>query len=66
MLRVCSSPHCMLLQDGHHEAWEEEYVANIVRNEVARRGINTVRALLLCFAEVAWEKFWRSCMQNKL
>ncbi len=35
-------------QDGHNEAWEEEYVANIVRREVARRGINTVRAKLLC------------------
>ena len=31
------------IQDGHHEIWEQEYVAGIVAAEVDVRDINTVR-----------------------
>ena len=31
-----------MLQDGHHEIWEQEYVAGIVGAEVERRDIETV------------------------
>lgn len=31
------------IQDGHHEEWENEYVAGVVRREVKRLLINTVR-----------------------
>ena len=30
------------IQDGHHEIWEQEYVAGIVAAEVDVRDINTV------------------------
>lgn len=30
------------IQDGHHEIWEQEYVAGIIAAEVDRRDINTV------------------------
>ena len=33
---------CWCLQDGHHEIWEQEYVAGIIAAEVDRRDINTV------------------------
>lgn len=33
------------IQDGHHEEWELGYVANIVKGEVSRLGIGTVRDL---------------------
>ena len=33
---------CCTLQDGHHEIWEQEYVAGIVGAEVERRDIETV------------------------
>ena len=36
------------IQDGHHEEWEQEYVANVVRKEVRRLLINTVRAVKCC------------------
>ena len=39
---------CTYLQDGHNEAWEENYVATIVHNEVAWRGIDTVGACAEC------------------
>ena len=31
------------IQDGHHEVWEQEYVAGLVAAEVDVRDINTVR-----------------------
>lgn len=30
------------IQDGHHEIWEQEYVAGIIAAEVDRRDINTI------------------------
>ena len=36
------------IQDGHHEEWEQDYVANVVRKEVRRLLINTVRAVNFC------------------
>ena len=31
------------VQDGHHEIWEQDYVAGLVAAEVDARDINTVR-----------------------
>lgn len=31
------------MQDGHHEEWDEAYVASIIHAHVERNGINTVR-----------------------
>lgn len=43
---------CCTLQDGHHEIWEQEYVAGIVGAEVERRDIETVCPIFL--QEVTW------------
>ncbi len=49
------------IQDGHHEEWEQEYVAAVVRKEVRRLLINTVSAAETCMhgpailAAVSWQ-----------
>ena len=57
------------IQDGHHEEWEDEYVAGVVRREVRRLLINTVRIQTLPHLQLSFSistHRMRMCCQYRM